>query len=151
MVFLGPFGPGRPLAFREIPGPGRNREKTQFPGARGPETEKKVTTLSGMVVRNFFAFYVLAHRIPRGGKLRNTGILGHFGLGRPSALREIMGAGWKQGKTLFPGARGPEIEIPHYPGWLSATFLQFMFRPTGPPRAGNHKTLGFLGRTALGT
>ena len=31
----------------------KNR-KTQFPGARGPEIEeKKVTTLSGMVFRNF--------------------------------------------------------------------------------------------------
>ena len=34
--------------------------KTQFPGARGSEIEKKkVTTLSGMVVRNCFTFFVL--------------------------------------------------------------------------------------------
>ena len=43
---LARFGPA---ALREIPGPGRKQDK-QFPAARGPETEKKVTTLSGMVV-----------------------------------------------------------------------------------------------------
>ena len=71
--------------------------KTQFPGARGPETEeKKVTTLSGMVVRNFFTFYVLPDQTPRGGKSQNTGISGHFGLARPLALREISGLGRKR-------------------------------------------------------
>ena len=68
------FGLGRPLAIGEILGPGRNRKKkTQSPGARGPKTEKKITTLSGMVVRNFFTFYGWADRTPRGGKSRNTG------------------------------------------------------------------------------
>ena len=32
--------------------------KSQFPDARGPEIKKKVTTLSGMVVRKFFKFCV---------------------------------------------------------------------------------------------
>ena len=68
-------------------------EKTQFLGARGPETKKQSYPLSGMVVRNFFTVYVLADRNPRGGKSRNTGILGHFGPGRPLALIEITGAG----------------------------------------------------------
>ena len=38
-------------------------------------------------------FYVLrlADRTPTGGKSQNTGVLGHFGLGRPLALREIPG------------------------------------------------------------
>ena len=50
-------------------------KKMQIPGARGPEIEKtKVTTLSGMVVRNFLTFYVLPDRTPRGGKSQNTGI-----------------------------------------------------------------------------
>ena len=53
--------------------------KTQFPDARGPEI-KKITTLSGMGVRNFFILYILPGRTPRGRKSRNTGILGHFGL-----------------------------------------------------------------------
>ena len=47
--------------------------KTQFPGARGPESEKNVTTLSGIIVRNFFTSCVLADRTPRGGKSQNTG------------------------------------------------------------------------------
>ena len=34
-----------------------NNRKSQFSGARGSEIEKIVTTLSGMVVRNFF--YIL--------------------------------------------------------------------------------------------
>ena len=44
--------------------------KTQCPGARGPEIGKNVTTLSGMVVRNFFTTCVLAERSPRGRKIR---------------------------------------------------------------------------------
>ena len=42
-------------------------------------------------VRNCFTFYVLADQTPTGEKLRNTEFLGHFGLGRPLALREIQG------------------------------------------------------------
>ena len=38
-------------------------------------------------VRNFLAFSVLADQTPRGEKSQSTGILGHFGLGRPSVLR----------------------------------------------------------------
>ena len=82
-------GPG---ALREILGQAENR-KTQFTGARGPKTEKKVTLLSEIVVRNFVTVYVLTDRNPTGGKTRNTRIFGHFSLGRPLALREIPGAG----------------------------------------------------------
>ena len=46
---------------------------TQFAGARGPEIDKKVTTLSGMVLRNFFTFCVLTDQTPRGGQSQNTG------------------------------------------------------------------------------
>ena len=52
-------------------------------------------------------------RNPTGGKSQNTGVLGHFGLGRPLAPREILGPGRKQ-KTQFPGAGGPEIEGRNY-------------------------------------
>ena len=45
--------------------------KTQYPGARGPEPEKKVPTLSGMVVRNFLTIYGLTDRTPTGGKSQN--------------------------------------------------------------------------------
>ena len=88
-----PVGNGDLVGFWPILGRGhlekfrawaKNR-KTQFPGARGPETEQKITTPSGMVVRKFLAVYVLTDRTPTGGKTRNTRILGHFGLGRPLA------------------------------------------------------------------
>ena len=89
------------VGFWENLGPGHLKKsqaraenrKTQFAGARGPETEKKVTTLFGMVVRNFLTIYVLTDRTPTGRKTRNTRILGHFGLGGPLALREILGPG----------------------------------------------------------
>ena len=78
--------------------------KPRFPGARGPKSKKKsyhaITTPSGMVVSNFFTFYVLPDRTPTGGKPQNTGILGHFGLGRPLALRETPGLGRKQKNAI---------------------------------------------------
>ena len=77
----------------ENSGTGPKTEKRNFPAPGVLKSKTKVTTLSSMVVGNLFTFYVLPDRTPRGGKLRNTGILGHFGLGRPSALREITGAG----------------------------------------------------------
>ena len=70
-----------------------------------PKRGKKVTMLSGMVVRNFFTLLVLPDRTLRDGKSRNTGISGHFGPGRPLALREIPGLA-ENGKIQFPGARG---------------------------------------------
>ena len=63
------------------------------------KSRKKVATLSGMVVRNLFTFYVLTDRTPRGGKSRNTGVLGHFGLGQPLALREILGGKQKNANS----------------------------------------------------
>ena len=97
--------------------------KTQFAGARDPKAEGiKVTTLSRMVVRNFLTVYVLTDQTPTGGKTRNTRISGHFGLGRPSALREIRG---DPTESQFPAARRPEMKnkkLPRYPGWLSAAF-----------------------------
>ena len=48
-----------------------------------------------------FTFYVLAHRTPTGGKSQNKQILGHFGLRRPLALREILGAGRKRKTPIF--------------------------------------------------
>ena len=58
-----------------------------------------------MVVHNFFTVYVLADRTPTGGNSQNTGILGHFGLGLPLELGEILGLG-RKGKMQFPGAKG---------------------------------------------
>ena len=98
-----------------------------------------------MVVHNFLTVYVLTDRTPTGGKSQNMGFLGHFGLGQPLALAEVPGPGQNR-KTQFPGARGPEAgekKLPRYPGWLSATFLHFMFWPTGPPGAGNREIREF--------
>ena len=54
-----------------------------------------------MVVRNLFTFYVLADRTPTGGKSQYAGILGHCGLGRPLALREIPGGKQKNTNSLI--------------------------------------------------
>ena len=49
-------------------GPRLKTENPNFPSAKGPKIErKKVTTLSGMVVRNFFTVHVLPNWTPRGG------------------------------------------------------------------------------------
>ena len=66
----------------------------------GPKTEKCNYPVLGALfwgekpdaakMRNFFTFYALADRTPTGEKSRNTGLLGHFGLGRPLALGEIL-------------------------------------------------------------
>ena len=77
--------------------------KMQFPGARGleksragPKTEKCNFPVQGALwggksgrpksfsprVRNFFTLHILADRTPTGGKSQNTGVSGHFGLGR---------------------------------------------------------------------
>ena len=64
------------------------------------KSKKKVTTLSGMVVCNFFTFYVLPDWTPTCGKSQNTGIASHFGLGRPWVRREIPGMGRKQKNTI---------------------------------------------------
>ena len=88
---------------------------------RGPEIGKKnVTTLSGMVFRNF-----------RGNKLFSVGppLVGNgdlvvfepvLGLGHIKKFR----AQAENRKTQFPGARGTfgKKKLPRYPGWFSTTF-----------------------------
>ena len=48
-----PFWPRTAFGTQRNHGRGLKTEKTRFPGARGPKIEKNVTTLSGMVSRNF--------------------------------------------------------------------------------------------------
>ena len=83
-------------------GPGGRVEniETQFPGAGGPETEKK-TTLSGMIVRNLLTVYVLTERTPTSEKSQTMGVLGHFRLGRASALKEVPGPGRNRKKNTI--------------------------------------------------
>ena len=141
MIYRG-FGLFVPRALREIPRPGQNRKNT-IPGARGPEIEKKVTTLSGMVVCNFFKVCVLTDRTPRGGKSQNTGFLGPFGLGQPLALGEIPGR--KQNNAISRSSGhfwGGNPSAPKISPQNCATFLHFACCPTGPPGAGNRKIQG---------
>ena len=80
-------------------------KKTQFPGARGPQIEeKKVTTLSGMVVRNFVTFNIFTGP-PQARNRKIRVFLGSFGLRQPLPFGEIPG-GAGNTKTQFPGARG---------------------------------------------
>ena len=66
----------------------------QFPGARG-------TFGFSPKVRNFFTVYALADRTPTGRKSRNTGVLGHFGLGWPLALGEVPGGKHKNPNSVI--------------------------------------------------
>ena len=118
----------------------RNRAEngqSQFPGGRGPEIKKKVTTVSGVVVRNFFTFYVLADRTPMGGKSQNMGLLDHVALG----TERNPGSGPKSGKHKFlVSARKCAIIL---------TFSVFADRtPTGAKYGGFRP---FWPKTALGT
>ena len=113
MGVLGHFGLGRPLALREIPGLGRKRKKCNFLvlGALLGGKSGRPKSFSPKV-RNFFTCCVLADRTPTAGKSRNTGILGHFGLGRPLALREIPGpSGKKKEIKTHPLQLGPNSSL----------------------------------------
>ena len=68
-----------------------------------------------------------------------TVIFGPFG---PRALREIRCPGQKQ--------KNEGKKLQRCPGWLSATFFQFTFRPTGPPLAGKTRNTRILGHFGLG-
>ena len=154
MGVLGHFGLGRPLALRETPGPGRYRKKHKFPVQGVPKRKRNVTTLFGMVVCDFLTFYVLADQTPRGGKSRNTGMLGHFGPRRPLALRQVPGRGRKR-KNAISRCQGHfwggNPDAPKVSPQKCATFLHFTFRPTGPPRVSNCKIRGFWAILAYGS
>ena len=120
--------------------------KTQFPGARGP---KKTTTLSGMVVRNFFTFYVLPDRTPRGGKSRNTGILGHFGLWHFGKSRA-----WAENgkKCNFPALGVPKArkKVTTLSGMVVRNFFTLCVLTDRTPRGGKSQNTGLLGPFGLG-
>ena len=82
------FGPFWAAGTRRISGIGPKTAKHNFPVLGVSKRKTKVTTLSGTVVRNVLASYILTDQTPTGGKTRNTRIFGHFGLGRPLALEE---------------------------------------------------------------
>ena len=106
-----------------------------------------------MVVRNFFTLYGLPERTPRGGKSRNTGILGHFGLWHWQKSR----ARTENGETQFPGARGPEIENQCYHAIRDGCLQLFYILCFGRPDPHGQKIAKygvfrhFWPRAALGT
>ena len=143
--------PARPAASKQQPAP-------QGPW-RGPEQQrscnrnKNGTTPSGMVFRNFFTLHVLPGRTPRAGKSQNTLISGHFGPWHLEESREQS----ENGKTQFPGARGPERGGEWYhaiqEGCPRFSYV-LHFGRTEPPERENTKCRyfgPFWPRTALGT
>ena len=52
--YFRPFWPRTALGTQRNPGHGLETENRNFPALGGPKSKTKVTTLSGMVVRNFF-------------------------------------------------------------------------------------------------
>ena len=89
-----PFWPRTALSTERNPGCGPKTEKHNFPVPGvllGGETGRpKFFSPKG---RKFSTVCVLANQTPTGRKSRNAGISGHFGLGRPLALRKILGPG----------------------------------------------------------
>ena len=106
-----------------------------------------------MVVHNFLTIYVLPDRTPTGGKLQNTGILGHFGLGRPLALIEIPGLGRKRKNAIsrcwmhvWGGGSGrPKSLSPKV-----RNFFTFYVSADRTPRGGKSQNTGGLGHFGLG-
>ena len=131
--------------------------KTRFPGARGPETEKKVTRLSEMVVCNFSQFTFWPTGPPRAGKREIRG----FWAILAQAGRWHLEKSWawaENGKLQFPGARGPEMKkhATTVSRMVFRNFLAFYVLADRTPTGGKSQNRGFLGhlfwpRTALGT
>ena len=130
--------------------------KTQFPGARGPKTERK----RYHAVRDGCPqpFYVLRFARPDSHG-REIAQYGHF---RPFWPRTAFGT-WRNraraenGKTQFPGARGPEIEGKSYHAIRDGCpqlFYPLRFArpdPQGQEIAKHGYVRPFWPRTALGT
>ena len=113
------------------------------PRATGvPKSEKNVTTLSGMVFRNFVTFYVLANRNPTGKKRRNTGGLCHFGLGQPLALGKILGPGRKRNLPTL-GVPLWEKKFTTLSRMVFHNFFTFSVLADRTPAGGNCKILVF--------
>ena len=118
------------------------------------KSKKNVTTLSGRVFRNFLGYSFFSRSDPHvvgNGDL--VGVWPVLGLGH----LEKSQAQSENRKTQCPSARGPETgggKLPRCPGWLSATFSQFMFNRPNPHGRDNatYEDIGpFWPRTAVGT
>ena len=92
-------------------------------------------------------FYILRFARPdrQGWEIAKYGYFGRFWPGMALGTEINPGRGLKTEKCNFQALGVPKSrkKLPHYPGWLFATFLRCTFWPTGPPRAGNRKMWGF--------
>ena len=99
--FSGVLARSGPRALSQNRRPGQKTPKSQFAGVRGTFGENILPPQNFLPESaQLFTFYVLADRTPTGGKSQNTGVSGHFGLGRRVALREIPGG--KHKTALVP-------------------------------------------------
>ena len=103
------FGLGQPSALTQR-NFGQKTEKHNFPvlGALLGKKSGGPKSFSSKF-RNFFTFCVLADLTATGGESQSTGVLGHFGLGRPLALGEIPGGNRETrpaGPQAGPTAKG---------------------------------------------
>ena len=98
-------------------GTGPNTERRNLPALGVPKSKRKVTTLSRMVVRNFFTCCVLT-----------------------SETLEKSRARAENRQPQFPGARGNRKQkLPRYLGWLSANSFTVCVLADWTPGAENRK------------
>ena len=125
MVFWPVLGRGH-----EKSGARAGKGKPQFLGARGPEIEKKMLPrYPGWLSATFLHVASWSTGPPGAG---NTGFLGPFGQGQP--LAEIPGRkrknaiSWSQGHFWGANLSARKVSPQN-----CASFLHFVFWPTGPP------------------
>ena len=119
---------------------------------RGPKIGKNVTTLSGIIFRNFLE----KKKTGRTPRWSQRVIYWSFGRFWAAGTWRNFGPGSKTEKHDFPelGALlGENPSTPKVARKNCATFLHFAFWPTGTPRGGNSQNTGFsaiLGPFGLG-
>ena len=146
---LGYFGLGRPLALKEIPGPGRNRRNTISWCYGSQNGEKKCYHAIRDGCPQFF--YILGFERPRGGKSQNTDFPGPVGLGQP--LGTWRNSGPKTDKRNFPelGALlGGKSIRPKSFSQKVRNFFTFCVSADRTPTGGKSQNTGFWGTFGLG-
>ena len=125
MGVSGHFGLGRPLALEKSRARAEDR-KARFPGARDPGMKKKYYHAIRDGCPHFLYSLRFARPDPHGRKPQNTGMVGHFSLGQPLALKEIPGPDQKRRNTISrcSGSQN-EKRSPRYPGWFSVWTSRF--------------------------
>ena len=99
-----------------------------------------LTMVFGMVVHNFFPFYLLAD--PEGREIAKYGYFSSFWPRTAFSTWKNPGRGLKTEKRNFLALGVPKskTKVNTLSGMVVRNFfLHFTFRPTGPPRLGNRK------------